>query len=54
MVQRLEKLGREEALRLRVVEKTQRKGVEVNNLHVNAKVGPIGSSKPRTEFNKLF
>ena len=43
MIQRLKKLGREEALRLRVVEKAQRKSIEVYNLHMNAKVGPIGS-----------
>ena len=54
MIQGFEKLGREEALRLRVVEKIQRKGIEVYNLHMNAKVGPSGSCKPRTEFNKLF
>ena len=54
VIERSEEDWREESLGLRVVEEAQRKGVEVDNLHMNAKVGPIGSSKPRTEFNKLF
>ena len=54
MIEWFEEGRREETLGLRVVEEAQRKGVKVNDLRMFTEIGPVGSCKSSSEFNKLF
>ena len=54
MIEWFKERRREETLGLRIVEEAQREGVKVKDLRMYTKIGPVGSSKSSSEFNKLF